>query len=329
MLLGYGIAIAIIIEWWRRRKDRFKDPAASWMTDFVREELLLADESRLSPDAKYERFLKRYNRQWRDKYGSESVYRLTTIASLVELYIEQKRFYEARGWQQLAIQIMEFNNLSGEKLAPAYDRLAELELHMGRVSEAAFCYRKAALMYRKGQNLEALAKNLSAHFDVLANRGMHKEALSLSDELVDVFELLYGPISMPLEQHLLHSESVLHRDNIPARRKQLLQLLLSLHVSEEALGKDHSAVAADLRRLASFFALSGKVAVAADLSERARMIVLLNRVEGVDYPGIERDLATVADWLESRNQDADRTVAFHMRKRAERIAQKRSSKSKR
>ena len=119
MFLGYGIAIAIIIEWWRRRKDRFKDPTASWVTDFVRDELLPVDQSRLSPEAKYEQFLKRYNRQWRDKYGSESVYRLTTIAGLVALYIKQKRFYEARGWQRLAIQIMEFNNVSGNELAVA------------------------------------------------------------------------------------------------------------------------------------------------------------------------------------------------------------------
>jgi hypothetical protein len=58
------------------------------------------------------------------------------------------------------------------------------------------------------------------------------------------------------------------------------------------------------------------------------MIMLLNKVDGVDYPGIEKDLAVVAEWLDQRNQDADRTVAFHMRKRAERIAEKRSLKGK-
>jgi tetratricopeptide (TPR) repeat protein len=329
MFLGYGIAIAIIIEWWRRRKDRFKDPSASWMTDFVRDELLPVDESRLSPEAKYERFLKRYNRQWRDKYGSESVYRLTTIAGLVALYIKWKRFYEARGWQQLAIQIMEFNNVSGNELAVAHDCLAELELRMGRVVEASHCYRKAALMYRGARNFEALANNLSAHFDVLAKHGMLADALSLSDELVEVLELLYGPISLALEQHLLHAESALGRENCPERKRRFLQLLISLHVSEEALGVDHTVVAGDLRRLASFFALSGKEAVASDLSQRARMIMLLNKVDGVVYPGIERDLITVADWLESRNRGADRTVAFHMRKRADRIAEKRLSTHKR
>lgn len=329
MFLGYGIAIAIIIEWWRRRKDRFKDPSASWMTDFVRDELLPADESKLSPEAKYERFLKRYNRQWRDKYGSESIYRVTTIANLVELYISQRRYYEARGWQNLVIQIMEFNGVGEDRLASAYEKLAVLETHMGRVIEASLNYRKAAVIYRSVQSFKALSECLIAHFDTIANREMYDEAMAISGELIDVFELLYGPTSMQLEAHLLHAEASLARDKTPAHRRQLLQLLISLHVSEVALGKDHYAVAGDLRRLSAFFATQGKIIAAADLAERSRKIMLLNKVDGVDYPGIERDLLEVADWLEQRNQDADRTVAFHMRKRAERIAEKRLSKGKR
>ena len=329
MFLGYGIAFAIIIEWWRRRKDRFKDPSASWMTDFVRDELMPVEESKLSPEAKYERFLKRYNRRWRDQYGSESIYRLTTIANLVELYISQRRYFEARGWQNLAIEILEYNKICDEKLAAAYDKLAELELHMGRVSEASLSFRKAAVIYRAIKNFEALSENLSIHFDALANRDMNAEALALSDELLEALETLHGPTAIQIERHLLHAETLLERDKLPARRRQFLQLLIALHISEEALGKDHAAVAGDLKRLASFFAARGKVAAAADLSERARMITLFNKVDGVDYPGIERDLAAVAEWLELRNQDADRTVAFHMRKRAERIAEKRVSKSKR
>lgn len=328
MFLGYGIAIAIIIEWWRRRKDRFKDPSASWMTDFVRDELLPVDESKLSVEAKYERFLKRYNRQWRDKYGSESIYRVSTISNLVELYISQRRYYEARGWQSLNIQIMEFNGVADEKLAAAYEKLAQLELHMGRVPESSLNYRKAAVIYRSVQNLHALSKCLSDHFDCVANRGSHADAIALSDELMEVLTTLHGPTSMPMENHLLHAESTLEREKTPAARRELLQLLISLHVSEDALGKDHYAVAGDLRRLAAFFAARGKVASAAELSERARMIMLLNKVDGVDYPGIEKDLAVVAEWLDQRNQDADRTVAFHMRKRAERIAEKRSLKGK-
>jgi hypothetical protein len=329
MFLGYGIAIAIIIEWWRRRKDRFKDPSASWMTDFVRDELLPVDESKLSAEAKYERFLKRYNRQWRDKYGSESIYRVTTIANLVELYISQRRYYEARGWQNLVIQIMEFNGVDKDKLASAYEKLAVLELHMGRVIEASLNYRKAAVIYRSVQNFKALSECLIAHFDTIANREMSEEALAISCELIDVFEILYGPTSMQVETHLLHAEASLERDKTPAHRRQLLQLLISLHVSEDALGKDHYAVAGDLRRLSAFFATQGKLIAAADLAERSGKIMLLNKVDGVDYPGIERDLLEVADWLEQRNQDADRTVAFHMRKRAERIAEKRLSKGKR
>jgi tetratricopeptide (TPR) repeat protein len=329
MFLGYGIAIAIIIEWWRRRKDRFKDPSASWMTDFIRDELMPVEESKLSAEAKYERFLKRYNRQWRDQYGSDSHYRLITIANLVELYISQRRYYEARGWQNLAIQILEFNKIGDEKLASAYDKLAELEMHMGRVNEASFAYRKAAIIYRTLRNFKSLSVNLSVHFDAVANRYKDDEALAISDELLEVLETLHGPTAIQIENHLLHAETTLGREKLPAPRRQFLKLLMGLHISEEALGKDHAAVAGDLTRLATFFSARGKVTAAADLSERARMIRLLNKVDGVDYPGIERDLVVVAEWLELRNQDADCTVAFHMRKRAERIAEKRISKSKR
>lgn len=327
--MGYGIAIAIIIEWWRRRKDRFKDPSESWMTEFVREELMPVDDSKLPSDGRYERFLKRYNRQWRDKYGSESVYRLSTIASLVSLYSKQRRYYEARGWQNLAIQIMEFNQIVDGQLAAAYDCLAELELKMGRLHESAICSGKAAEIYKATSNDEALAKNLTLLFDAYAHSDMFAEALSVSDELVTVLERLHGVTSTHVEKHLSHAEMAISRSSIPARRREHHRLLLALHISEEALGEDHYSVANDLKRLATFFAGSGRVAVAADLSKRARMLSLLNKVGGVDYPGIEADLKTVADWLEERNKNADRTVAFHMRKRAERIAKKRILKGQR
>ncbi len=328
--MGYGIAIAIIIEWWRRRKDRFKDPSASWMTDFVREELLSVDESKLSGDCRYERFLKRYNRQWRDKYGSESIYRLSTIGSLVTLYSNERRYYEARGWQNLAIQIMEFHQVVDGRLAAAYDSLAELELKMGRLQESAICSRKAAEIYKTTANNEALAKTLKALFDAYANRQMLTEALSVSDELVAVLEQLHGVTSLHIENHLSYAEMAIGNDRIPSGRREHYLLLTALHISEDALGEDHYAVANDLKRLATFFAGRGRVAVAADLSNRARMLTLLNKVGGVDYPGIEADLETVADWLEERNKNADRTVAFHMRKRVERIAErKRILKGKR
>ncbi len=329
MFMGYGIAIAIIIEWWRRRKDRFKDPSASWMTDFVREELMPVDDSKLSGDARYERFLKRYNRQWRDKYGSESIYRLSTIGSLVSLYSQQRRYYEARGWQNLAIQVMEFNQVADGQLAAAYDCLAELELKMGRLQESAICFGKAAEIYKTTSNDEALAKTLTHLFDAYASREMSVEALSVSDELVSVLERLHGVTSTHVEMHLSHAETVINRSRIPSRRREHYRLLLALHISEEALGEDHHLVANDLKRLATFFSGSGRVAVAAELSNRARMLSLLHKVGGVDYPGIEADLKTVSEWLEERNKNADRTVAFHMRKRAERIAKKRISKGKR
>lgn len=327
--MGYGIAIAIIIEWWRRRKDRFKDPSASWMTDFVREELMPVDESKLSGDGRYERFLRRYNRQWRDKYGSESPYRLTTIASLVSLYSKQRRYYEARGWQKLAIQIMEFNQIFDGQLAVAYDCLAELELQMGRLQDSAVCSRKAADIFKATSNYEALAATLTRLFDAYAHRDMSAEALSVGDELVAVLERLYGVTSTSVENHLWHAETVIDRSLIPSARREHYRLLLALHISEEALGEDHHTVANDLNRLAVFFAGKGRGAVAADLFKRARMLTLLNKVNGVDYPGIESDLKAVADWLEERNKNADRTVAFHMRKRVERIERKRNSKGKR
>ncbi len=327
--MGYGIAIAIIIEWWRRRKDRFKDPSESWMTEFVREELMPVDDSKLTSDGRYERFLRRYNRQWRDKYGSDSTYRLTTINSLVSLYSKQRRYYEARGWQRLAIQIMEFNQVDDGQLAVAYDCLAELELHMGRLQESALCSRKAVEIYKACSNDAALAKTLALLFDAYALRDMVVEALAVSDELIPVLERLYGVTSARVEEHLWHAETVLDRSMMPAVRREHYLLLLALHISEEALGEDHYSVAKDLKRLAAFFAGNGRVAVAADLSKRARMLHLLNKVDGVDYPGIESDLQTVAEWLEERNKNADRTVAFHMRKRIERIQKKRITKGTR
>jgi len=329
MFMGYGIAIAIIIEWWRRRKDRFKDPTASWMTDFVRDELLPVDERNLSHEAKYERFLKRCNRKWRDDFGSDSIYRTTTISNLIELYISQKRYFEARGWQNLNILILEFNQVADEKLASAYAKMAELELRMGRIQEASLSYGKAADVFRKLSNLEGLSQTLGLHFEALGNRDLTKEALAVSDELLEVMATLHGPDAVEIETHLARAELVLDRERIPASRKKLLRLLSSLHVSEAALGKDHYAVARELRHLSAHFAATGKVSAAADLAERARMISLLNNVSGTAYPGIERDLIAVAEWLEKRNKEADRTVAFHMRKRAERIEEKKLLKGKR
>lgn len=326
--MGYGIAIAIIIEWWRRRKDRFKDPSASWITDFVREELMPPSELSLSPDARYERFLKRFNRQWRDKFGSDSPHRLITIQNLVALYRSQRRYYEARGWQRLALDILQFNKIEDQRLPEAYRALAELELHMGRFRESAQHYRQAIKLFRHLQNDSAVVENLTDLFEVFAAHSMFEEAVDVSEELIAMLEVAYGVTSPQVEKHLSRIDTTIDKNYISAARHEHRRLLTALHITEEALGEDHYVVSGDLKRLAKFFASCGRRCDAEALLKRAEMIATLHRVAGAEYRGIEKDLKLVADWLEERNKSADRTVAFHLRKRAERIAEKKSKQGK-
>jgi hypothetical protein len=99
--------------------------------------------------------------------------------------------------------------------------------------------------------------------------------------------------------------------------------VLAVVIGKEGLGADSPYLSRDLRALADFYGKFGRPEFAYELRKRARALELLGRFGGPDYPGIEHDLAYVADWLKERAAGADATVAFHLEQRIKRIQAKR------
>lgn len=329
--MGFGIFLAILIQIWRRRNDRFRDPTAGWMIDFVQEDLHPPNPANLTPSKHYELFLKRHNRQMRDQFGSESIYRVITISNLVKLYSEERRYSEAIDWQDLAIKILEFNlEISDPKIAAAYFELAVLNHSLAKHKEAIESANKAISITRSNQDWSVLSAQLLWLFEVALTDNDIESALSAAHERTLILEKIHGATSLDVEKHLQHATmaiSVQTQTTVPDSMLQHLTLLRSLNISIAALGEDHSTVASDLSALAFFYHKHGRLEYSSTLLESSRMIRLLNKVNGPVYGGIEGDLQSVAIWLKERNRGADRTVAFHMEKRAERIAKARKERT--
>lgn len=329
--MGFGIFLAILIQLWRRRNDRFRDPTAGWMIDFIQEDVYPPNPATLSQSKRYELFLKRHNRQMRDQFGSESIYRVVTISNLVKLYSEERRYSEAISWQELAIKILEFNlDKNDSKIAAAYFELAVLNLSLAKHTEAVAAANKAITINRTNQDLSSLSLQLLWLFDAALTDNQTENALSAAQERTLVLEQIHGATSVEVEKHLQHATmaiAVQTDTKVPEVMLQHLTLLRNLNISITALGEDHSTVANDLSALGFFYHKHGRLDFSSSLLESSRMIRLLNKVNGPIYGGIEGDLASVAVWLKERNRGADRTVAFHLEKRAERIAKARKERA--
>lgn len=95
-----------------------------------------------------------------------------------------------------------------------------------------------------------------------------------------------------------------------------------LAIMESSCGKDSRTLATEFDGLAALYRKLGKHELVRELENRIKIVNLLSKVKGPDYPGIERDLDTLAEFFENRGEGGDGVLAFRFRKRIEAIQAK-------
>lgn len=320
-MLGYGVALALIFEIFRRRKDPFRDPTSDWILEFFREELFPADERLLSREKRYERFLKRQLRVERDLFGSDCHFRAATIESFVDLAWSQHRFSEAIAWHDLAIRLFEHNLPKNEKrVIVAHRKMSSMKRHTSDFTGAEAHLRKS-IEWADSPSLEDKKQLLS----ILTAQSRWQEAGQLSTEILYALEKEHGYGTQPVEDWLVEEVKLyrLMSDEATAESKnEHLTLVRSVNLLVTALGGDSPSSARDFEALSQFFSRHGRYEAHLAMKREAELRRLIAAVKGPDYPGIESDLRRVAEWYRARAQGGDLTVAFRMEKRADLIREK-------
>lgn len=326
MVIGFGLAFAIIAEFFRRRKLQFLEPG-DWVVELVREMLVPVDETRLSDNEKRMHLVKRFIKNDRDLYGDASVHRVRNIIYMSDMLRSAGKIGEARAWLELGIRLLEHNLDSADsRLAEAYLKMASIDKSTTNNVEAKNWYLKAIDSFEKSGNKQELAKTLRMLGDFSADIEHNDEAQSAYAKELAVAEDILSPTSVALEDVLSYHVTFLRRVNkLDAANKldEYYRLVLAVSMLENGAGEDSVYLARDLEALAAYLSKRGRNAK--PLYERARILRLMPKVNGVEYPGITRDLEDVAEWLEQRNKGGDATIAFRMRRRAKLIKERKQN----
>lgn len=335
MVIGFGLAFAIIAEYLRRRKLKFLEPG-DWIVELVREMLVGVDETRLSDAERRIRLVKRFIKSDRDLYGDESVHRVRNILHMSEMLRGSGKVGESREWLALGIRLLEHNlldtNAGDCRLAEAYLKMASIDTATNNTVEAEQWFLKAIASIEKSADASKLATTLRQFGDFKAAIGRIDDAQAVYARELAVCEDILPPTSCELEDVLSYHLAFLRRSNKEDAANKLdeyYRLVLAVSMLENGAGEDSVYLARDLEALASYLTKRGRPSSknVEPLFERARILRLMYRVKGDEYPGIIRDLEDVAEWLEQRNSGGDATVAFRMRRRAKLIKERNQGSS--
>lgn len=328
MIIGFGLAFAIIAEYLRRRKLKFLEPG-DWIVELVRESIAPIDETRLSNHEKQVRLIRRFIKSDSDLYGDESVHRVRNILYMSELMRSSGKIGEARDWLWLGIRLLEHNvDVGDARLSEAYLKMAAIGVATSDSALADCWFEKAIESLEKGGDFPGLALALRTFGDFQDKTGRADDALKTFSKELAVLEEILPPISSQLEDALSYHINFMRRANkIDAANKLDVhyRLILAVSTLESGAGEDCFYLARDLEKLGAYLQKREKPTSklnAKALLERARILRLMERVKGDEYPGVIRDLEDVAEWLEKRNSGGDATVAFRMRRRAKLIKER-------
>lgn len=288
-------------------------PHSGWRDDFTRQEMLIW------------RFLS-YDRMI---FGKKHPLVARHWISLGDLHMGNASPGQACSYFVRGLRILE-NCLSedDQRLCGAFDK----RLREARVKVAG-CY----IMFGHFAEAEILlgkilqAKDLE-HFEadswklhsVLEAQRKRSEMIENLSRLVEFYERT----CMPASDEALNAYRALaavHRDLGNPDSGVMLQTAQSieiLNISQRALGKESLALVPILQQLTALFTKRAKFDIASQLIEQIKICRLADTAKGPDFPGIERHLEELAILYEKRDEPADRTLAFHLRARVKRIAQR-------
>lgn len=335
---SYGIAILVVIELYKKWRDPWYEPTDSVVFTVFKSAFSCKDPKSMAPEERSEFFLRSFIKSDRNIYGADSFNRVRNVVSLAELLTEKRHYTEAEKWYRYALRLVKHNYPEEDRrYAEVLSGLVDLHYRNGRSLEALDGLSKVLEILEKSVDTAALRlSHLAFQAAILQSEHRYEESLASlekrltllldvrSSESASVGSTASASDELYTELSKIVAVAKLAKKQAAVERHQRhAELVLAVVIGKEGLGSDSPYLSRDLRALADFYGKFGRPEFAYELRKRAKALELLGRFGGPDYPGIEHDLAFVADWLKERAAGADATVAFHLEQRIKRIQAKR------
>lgn len=337
---SYGIAILVVIELYKKWRDPWYEPTDSVVFTVFKSAFSYKDPKNMGDEERREYFFRSFIKKDRDLYGADSFYRVHNVVGLAELLTKQMRYTEAEQWYSYALRLTAHNfSAQDRRYADVLVSLVDLQYKSGKAVEALKSLSRALEIFEKFNDTAELRLSLLARqAAILESQHRYEESLASLEKRLTLLQ----DFSVTADANLSSIASASASDDLytalgklvavaklagnlvaAERHQRHAQLVLAVVIGREGLGADSPYLSRDLCALADFYGKFGRPEFAYELRKRARALELLGRFGGPDYPGIEHDLAYVADWLKERATGADCTVAFHLEQRVKRIQAKR------
>lgn len=291
-------------------------PHSGWRDDFTRREMLIWH------------FLS-YDRMM---FGKKHPLVARHWINLGDLHFENGSPGQACSYFVRGLRLLEDNcpaedprDFYAKRLREARTKVADCYILFGNYAEAEVLLGKI-LQAEDQEHIEADLWKLNSVLDAQQKRQEMVETLS---RLVDHHELKGLPASadaINAYRALSAAYKDLGRLSDSEAMLQTAQKIELLDILQRALGKESMSLSPTLQELTVLFTKRGKLDIASQLIERMKICRLADIAKGPDFPGIERHLEELADLYEKRDEPADRTLAFHLRARVKRIAERRGSR---
>lgn len=282
-----------------------------------------------SEDQRLERLYKQFLRRDQIMFGKHHYYSARTMLSLADFYKERRRYGEARVWYVRAVAVLENHFQPGEpRLTEAYRKAARYyeAYYQHDVSESFYNKAIESASREPGDKKGVSADDLRGLTRVrwaqakfaLVEESLLAELALVETECGVLDERLF---SLVTELARLYRDWGKEKEELRANLR--FNRLVSVSIGVKALGSDNPALMRDLEALHSFLLPEGNQKTLSLLSDWIKLLRLVRKVSGADYPGLPSDLRALADLYDKRAQGGDLTVAFHLRAKAKHILEAR------
>ncbi len=279
-----------------------------------------------------EALLKSWVRRDARMFGPRHKYCLRNLMSLGDLYRSRYLFGDAEVWYEKAMRVCEEAFEPGDPergsslraVAVFYDLYAKADM-----AEKYYLLALESTCARLGSDAPELCDDLKSLAEVYVKQAKFAKADRCLSRQLEIMEMALGPthpdLHLPLVKLVGFYRTAGDHEKADLAEEQL-RLFEAASLMEQSLGEDHYLVARELEALSDFYLRQGKRSLSSSLSERAQMIALMKKVQGVEYPELAEDLLILSKWLGARARGGDLTMAFRMERRAELIKEKGRSK---
>lgn len=260
MLMGYGLALAILRELYLHWRDAWREPDSfDAILNMVKDACFTSHENETFPLNTQQkiRLTRQFMRRDRQLYGPSDRARLYNIAKLAALYEEDMNLTRAAAWYEYGLKIChankdreEFQNIGKFKLACAYfyrDRNQNQEA-LRLIEEVLPLMVEAPLEEQRRLGKDVLLQKVR-----LLERLNHQELESSVGELLSLYEDEHGPVSQAVLDLLIELATLNLGAGGKARLETHRRLLEEAISVQTALGEESLHNARCLEDLARFY----------------------------------------------------------------------------